>query len=224
MKLKSFGCSFILGTDLADLKTPDQFSNLTWPSLLADKFGLSYCCHAGGGHGNLSILDRLSQEIYRDPHALFVIQWTYIDRFDFSDPDGHHYNKGINDWLTILPGTKSTQADFFYRNIQSEYRDKLTALLYIKTAIDLLRENNCRFLMTSIDKLVLCPKYQASDIMKVWQRHLISNLVFFEEHDFLTWSKLKGFAMGVTGDPLEEAHAAAAELMAPAIDAILRRA
>lgn len=223
MILKSFGCSFILGTDLPDLATPDQFSSLTWPSLLARKFDLPYRCYAGGGHGNLSILDRLSQEIQHDPSALFVIQWTYIDRFDYSDPNGHHYNKGMNDWLTILPETKSTHAEFFFRNIQSEYRDKLTSLLYIKTAIDLLRENNCRFLMTAIDRLVLCPKYHASDVMKLWQRYLISNLVFFDEHDFLTWSKLQGFAMGETGHPLEQAHAAAAHLMSPVIGSILRK-
>jgi len=224
MELKSFGCSFTYGTDLADVTDPSRYSHLTWPSLLANKFGMAYQCHAGGGHGNLAIFDRLSQEIDRHPQSLFVIQWTYIDRLDYSDRDGHHFNKGTNDWSTILPGSDSLQSDFFFREIHSEYRDKLTSLIYIKSAIDLLRENNCKFLMTCIDKTMLCDKYHTTAVMQRWQRHLRSNLFFFEEQDFLQWSRRKGFPTGKTGHPLEQAHVAAAELMTPVIDAILHKA
>jgi hypothetical protein len=185
---------------------------------------MSYQCWAGGGNGNLSIVDRLSREIYRDPQALFVIQWTYIDRFDFSARNGCHFNKGHNDWETILPGRDSLQSDFFFREIHSEYRDKLTSLLYTNFAIDLLRENNCKFIMTCIDKTILCDQYHTSAAMQQWQQHLRTNLVFFEGQDFLDWSNCKGFPTGKTDHPLEEAHAAAAKLMIPVIDAILHRA
>jgi hypothetical protein len=41
--------------------------------------------------------------------------------------------------------------------------------------------------------------------------------------DFLTWSKQKGHAITSIGHPLEEAHAAAADLMQPVIESILHR-
>lgn len=225
MKLKSFGCSFIYGTDLSDSETSGSYSHMTWPALLAARFDLPYRCYAGGGHGNLSILDRLSHEIYRDPGSLFVIQWTYIDRFDYSDPNGVHFNKAIiNDWLTIRPASETPQSEFFFREIHSEYRDKLTNLIYMKMAIDLLRENNCKFFMTCLDKLVLCSEYHVSHCMKEWQKYLLSNMVFFEGKDFLSWSNHQRFPTGKTSHPLEEAHAAASDLMAPVIDAILHKA
>jgi hypothetical protein len=60
MKLQSFGCSFIYGTDLDDC--PDQngiaicASRKTWPALISARFGMNYRCRAHGGSGNLSIL------------------------------------------------------------------------------------------------------------------------------------------------------------------------
>lgn len=224
MELKSFGCSFIYGTDLPDAVDPSQYSCLTWPALLAKKLQMPYRCYAGGGHGNLSIFDRLSREIYEDPQSLFVIQWTYIDRFDYSDPNGHHFNTGNNDWSTIRPNDQSPQADFYFRQIHSEYRDKLTSLIYIKTALELLRKNHCKFLMTCMDRMILCDHYHSSPVMQDWQKQLQTDLLFFEEQDFLHWSLGQGFATGRTNHPLEQAHAAAADLMIPAIDAILRRA
>ena len=62
MKLKSFGCSFIYGTDLADdgrgfiAATP---SRLTWPALLAQNLDYSYECYARPGCGNLRILEKI---------------------------------------------------------------------------------------------------------------------------------------------------------------------
>lgn len=224
MKLKSFGCSFIYGTDLSDIHDPRKPSHATWPALLAEQLDIEYCCHAGGGHGNLSILDRLSAAIYQDPADLFVIQWTFIDRFDFSDPDGHHFNKGTNDWSTLRSNDESDACDFYFRYLHSEYRDKLTSCLYINTALDMLQEKKCKFLMTSINDLILCDRYHVTDAMTTWQAKIRSNLTWFEGQDFLNWSLRQGFPVGVTGHPLEEAHAAAADLMWPAIDAILRRA
>jgi hypothetical protein len=222
--LKSFGCSFITGTDLSDIKKPCDYSYRTWPALLASKFDLEYQCHAGGGHGNLSILDRLSQEICHDPECFFVIQWTYIDRFDYSDPAGHHFNQGANDWATILPTGRSQQSNFYFQHLHSEYRDKLTSLIYMKTALDLLQANQCRFLMTCLDPLVFCDRCHVSNAMIQWQDRVRPHMHFFEDQNFLDWSNHKSFPLGQTGHPIESAHQAAADLMVPVIDAILHRA
>ena len=221
MYLKSFGCSFVYGTDLPDF-LHSKGSTLTWPALIADRFGLSYQCHAGGGQGNLAILDRLSQVIYQDPTAFFVIQWTYIDRFDYSDPRGYHFTKEIiNDWHTARPGDNNPQSDFYFRSLHSEYRDKLTSLIYIKTAKDLLTQNGCRYIMTCMDPLLLSDLWHINLAMRSWQQDIAEDLRWFEGKDFLTWSRQQNFAMGATGHPLEQAHEAAADIMLPEIQALL---
>ncbi len=86
MILKSFGCSFVYGTDLAD--DPNGFgkkpaSQLTWPALLAKHFNWDYQCFAKPGIGNLQILARLLDSLAVDQPAFFVVTWTWIDRFDY---------------------------------------------------------------------------------------------------------------------------------------------
>ena len=63
MKLKSFGCSYIFGSELSDDLLPPSptkpASQLTWPALLAQRFDLPYECYALPATGNLRILDQL---------------------------------------------------------------------------------------------------------------------------------------------------------------------
>ena len=74
MKLKSFGCSFIFGSDLADggVDGYHTASNFTWPALLAQRFGLDYTCYAHPGTGNLRILEQVLKQS-ADKDSLFVI-------------------------------------------------------------------------------------------------------------------------------------------------------
>ena len=224
MKLKSFGCSFIHGTDLSDAIDPSTPSQLTWPALLAKRYNLKYRCSAGGGLGNLAILDRLSYDIYRDPTDIFVVQWTYIDRFDYSDPNGNHFDLGENDWNSILPGHQTTLSKLYFYSLHSEYRDRLTALIYVKTAIDLLLQFDCRFIMTYLDQILLCDRWHLSPAMRSWQSGIATYLCDFDGQDFVTWSRQQRYAVGQSGHPLEPAHAAAADLMQPIIESILHRA
>ena len=224
MRLISFGCSFIYGNDLPDCNDVGAAaSDLTWPALLAQRYGLEYKCSAGGGKGNLMILDRLARQVCHDPEDFFVIQWTYIDRFDYCDPDGLYMSTGSNDFLTLRPGDTSSQADFYFRNLHSEYRDKLTNILYIKTALDLLLEKHCRFVMTCLDDLVWCDRYHTSAAIRGWQHYIKPYVNFFAGRNFLDWSQYRGYAISSAGHPLQQAHEAAAQLMSPSIDAILHR-
>lgn len=224
MQLASFGCSLIHGDELAD--SSNLPSQMTWPALLAKSLGMDYRCYAGGGRGNLMIMDRLTTEIHRDPERFFVIQWTYIDRFDYSDPEGRHalIKKHGNDYLAALPGQKSIIDQFYFKNFHSEFRDKITNLVYIKSALDLLLEKRCKFVMTHADDLIWCDQYHTTDAMRAWQSYLKAHTVFFENRNFMPWCREQGYDIGVMGHPLEQAHRAAADLIRPVIESILHKA
>ena len=152
MKLKSFGCSFIYGTDLADCDpaysknrfgtgNPDnenKSSNYTWPAMQAKLLGLPYECHAEGGIGNLRIMDRILENAFKDDPAIFVINWSWIDRFDYVDSN-------TVTWKTTLPSDRSTATTVYYRYFHSTYADKLNTLTSIKLAIDVLQEKKIPF-------------------------------------------------------------------------------
>ena len=74
--LKSFGCSFIFGTDLSD-STNLKASYSTWPAHMAKHLGYQYGCLAKGGIGNFQILQRVLDHINFTNNDLFVIAWTW---------------------------------------------------------------------------------------------------------------------------------------------------
>ena len=135
MKLKSFGCSFIFGTDLDD--DGRAASNLTWPAQIAKKLNYQYECYARPGAGNLQIMEQVLNQCEDPEPVMFVIGWTWIDRFDYYNA---HWNpqQSLSPWQTIMPIDQDTLANTYYRDLHSEYRDKLTNLTYIKLVLDTL--------------------------------------------------------------------------------------
>ena len=103
--LRSFGCSFVWGSDLSDA---NKFypSNSTWPALLAKHLELNYRCYARPGCGNLQIAENILKS--STSNDIIIAQWTYIDRFDFTDSSSKN-------WYTIRPGNSSELNDFYYR-------------------------------------------------------------------------------------------------------------
>lgn len=215
MKLKSFGCSFVFGTDLADDGRNRPYatgSRLTWPALIAKHFGYAYETYARPGSGNLQILERLLCQIDAADPAIYVIGWTYIDRFDY-----------INDllatpwpgtkWSTLMPIDQTPMATDYFRNLNSEYADKLRTLIYIKTAIDRLQQNNCPFIMTSMDTLVNCQRWHNTRATLDLQKYVRPYLNNFSGKTFLDWSREQNFPISDTMHPLEQAHEAAADLV-----------
>ena len=84
MKLKSFGCSFIFGSELSDITIKSKkYSQLTWPALTAQRLGLEYACHARPGSGNLQILNNILDQVALDHKDTYVINWTFCDRWDY---------------------------------------------------------------------------------------------------------------------------------------------
>lgn len=215
MKIKSFGCSFIYGSELHDelrdecCTEPSQF---TWPALIAKKLDIEYQCFAIPGSGNLRILEKiLNHAATEDRNVFYIIGWTWIERFDYtiSDPDP----KWRDSWQTICPVATDKTSKFYYKNIHSEFRDKLTSLTYLSLAINVLKEKNIPFLMTYQDPLTLDQQWNISAGGKFLQNQISQHLATFNGCTFLDWARKNNFPVSRLWHPLEEAHAAAADYM-----------
>ena len=210
MKLKSFGCSFIYGTDLADdgkghiIANPSKF---TWPSLLAQKNSWEYSCYARPGSGNLQILDRLLSQLTDVEPAVYIVGWSWIDRFDYTTQDTPVK------WQTVMPIDTDKTAETYYKHLHSEYRDKLTTLIHVKTAIDALKASGNKFIMTYMDDLMFDTRWNTSPAVSSLQGYCEPHMTRFENKSFLEYSKEKGFEISQTLHPLEAAHESAAELI-----------
>ena len=133
-----------------------------------------------------------------------------------------HFNSGSHDYLTCRPNETDQQSEYYYRHFHSEYRDKFTNLMYIKTTIDLLQKHQVTFLMTAIDNLLWCQQWHAPPHVLELHEQIRPYISDFEGRNFLDWSQHRGFEISSSGHPLVAAHQAAAELMIPVIEAKLR--
>jgi len=227
MTIVSFGCSLTSGTDLPDSIFENKFptpSQLTWPALVSKRLGLGYIIRAQGGTGNLAISDRVYKNIHNftDPSRFFIVNWTFIDRFDYSDPGGMHFNSGFRDFCTCRPNESDDLSKFYYRNFYSEYRDKLVNLMYIRSIINVLENHKIKFVMTAIDDLLWEQRWHAPPHITELQDEIRPYILDFEGRNFLAWSRHRGFEISPAGHPLEEAHAAAAEIMMPIVQKLIK--
>lgn len=213
MRLKSFGCSFIYGTDLADdgkgtyRPTPSKF---TWPSLLAQRHGWDYSCYARPGSSNLEITEQLLSQLVDVEPAFYIIGWSWIDRFGYTvDVDTFWKNP----WRTVMPINTDSAAETYYKHYHSEYRDKLTSLINVKTAIDSLKASGNRFIMTYMDDLMFDQRWNTSPAVSALQGYCEPYMTRFDGKSFLEYSKEKGFEISPTLHPLEAAHESAFKLI-----------
>lgn len=220
MKLKSFGCSFTYGSDLSDCDIPDIGpSQHTWSALLAKNLNLTYECYACPGIGNLQIMHEvLTQASLNDP-GVYVINWTWIDRFDFLDPLTEH-------WITLRPDGNTNEHQLYYRHFYNQYHTMLTNASYIKTVIDTLNSQKIKFIMTLMDTTLfdeIDPGWKDPRPISLLQKEIKPYITWFENQTFLEFSKEKEFPISETLHPLEDAHQAAFELIHLNFDTILRR-
>jgi len=218
MKLKSFGCSLTYGSDLADCDIPEWgASQQTWPALLADYLSYDYECYAYPGIGNLQIMNSVLEQCSLNDPAVFVINWTWLDRFDFLDP-------ATEQWITLRPDGDTKQHLLYYKYFYNQYHTMLINISYIKTTIDILKARNIQFIMTSLDTTLfdhVDPKWQDPKSISLLQKEIKSYMTYFENNTFLNWAKKKGFPISETLHPLEDAHQVAFELIRPNLGAIL---
>jgi hypothetical protein len=217
MMLKSFGCSFMFGTDLPDDNRTGGhaiYSRLTWPAWISRKLSMRYYSYARPGAGNLRILEQVLTQAATNERDFFVIGWTWIDRFDYQENDA---------WRTILPVETDERAKFYYRNLHSEYVDKLKTLAYIRTAVDVLEQKNIPFLMTYMDPLMFDRTWHATPAVTDAQDRIQPYMTEFNGDTFLNWSKRNGHEISNTSHPLESAHRAAADVILPIVQEKLAR-
>ena len=229
MILKSFGCSFIYGSDLADdgrNQTHATPSKLTWPALLAQSLNYDYACYARPGSGNLQILERILTQAACNEPALSVIGWTWIDRFDYVADSNKSTGARLGNqwWHTIMPNSNNNLAITYYRDLHSQYRDKLVALTSIKLAIDTLKQKGHSFIMTYMDESIFQTDCHSNPAITDLQDYVRPYMTRFEGQTFLEFSKQKGFPISETLHPLEPAHQAAFELIKLNLDATLHKA
>ena len=213
MKLKSFGCSFIFGSDLHDdsrLAPKATPSNYTWPALLAKQHGWDYTCYARPGAGNLEITERLLSQLTDVEPAVYVVGWTWIDRFSYT---GENNSWWKSPWKTVMPIDTDSPAETYYKHYHSELRDKLTTLINVKTAIDSLKASGNQFIMTYMDDLMFDTRWNTTPAVSVLQGYCEPYMTRFDNKNLLEYSKEKGFEISQTLHPLEAAHRAAAELI-----------
>jgi len=217
LKLKSFGCSLIFGTDLHDYgryaiyATGSQF---TYPALIAKHFGWEYVNYSRPGAGNLEILARVLNEIAKQEPAIFLINWTYVDRFSYTREDLstiRRYN--TMGWTSIMPVDETEVAKCYYREIHSQLRDKFESLNCIKSAVDALRSSGHQFVMTWTDALLWETEWHCPPAVRWLQDQIAPYTTSFEGKGFIEWSRENGHAISPTMHPLESAHAAAADLL-----------
>lgn len=217
----------IFGSEMPDLYK-DAHSKLTWPAMLATHLNLPYECYAWPGVGNLFIAERVLNQV-NDP-AFFVINWTYIDRFDYTitckqEEMGNlrlKADSGCTEWDTLRPDhvertaedhpNRISNAKFYYKNLHSQYRDKLVTLMQIKSCIDILKEKQLSFLMTCQDSLIFETKWHTTPAIEELQRYIRPHIKFFLGSSSMDmYAKGRGCNFGPNGHPLEDGHRACFE-------------
>ena len=161
-------------------------SQLTWPALLSRQLGMVYECYAHPGRGNFFIANQLLDNLAKNEPALHVINWTYIDRFDFVDQD---YTDGR--WETLRPGRNNhPHGDFYYRNLHSELSDKLHSLQLIKLVTMELLAAGQPFIMTYMDDLIWDQRWRTTPAICQQQEFLKPYMLHWglKDHDPMNWS------------------------------------
>ena len=206
--LVACGDSFFYGSDLSD-------PALVWPSLVAQQLKLEYHCRARPGVGNAQILQQiLSAQAEFGQRAVYLINWTWIDRFDY-------VNIQDDTWHTTRPVLDDPERDaVYYRYFHSELADKFQNLVYICTANNILRNHDS--IMTYMDYLILDQRWHAPDYVQILQQQAQSCLVNFDGQNFLDWSRSQQFAVSEHWHPLESAHQAAAAWWYPQVGRLIQ--
>ena len=220
MQVKSFGCSFIFGSELLDDGKNEKYatgSQLTWPALLAKHYNYQYQTHARPGSGNLQILERLMSHFAGpvNDETICIVGWSWIDRFDYCIENSPWPGRP---WATLMPIDTTETARVYYKNLHSELQDKLVNLVYIKQAIDFLKEKSIPFIMTYMDHLLFDTRWNSTPAITELQNYVKPYMTAFDGLNFQEFSKKNKYPISNIGHPLEQAHRSAGDYIIQAFD------
>jgi len=224
MILGAFGDSLFFGSDLLDIQDHDSVnwffpSQLTYPAILAKQLNLQYYCTALPAQGNKVIADDIIRAVSQHKNSmLYVINWTWIDRFEYigrarvSDDIG---------WESTLPNNSNTKSTFYYKNFYSDIDAKLSNLIIINTVLEILLVEKCKFIMTYMDNSLFDTEYNCSFSIKYLQNKIKPHMIDFENLNFLDWSRKHKYEISENWHPLEQAHQSAADYLLPTVNHLL---
>lgn len=224
MILGAFGDSFLFGSDLSDIQDHDSKnwffpSQLTYTALLAKQLELQYYCTALPAQGNKVIADDVIRAVAQQKNSmLYIINWTWIDRFEYLGRARVSNDVG---WESTLPNNSEEKSQFYYRNFYTDIDAKLSNLILINTVLDVLLTEKCKFIMTYMDHLLFDTKFDCTVSIKHLQNKIKPYMKSFDNLNFLDWSKKHNFAISENWHPLEHAHQAAAEYLLPTVKDLL---
>jgi hypothetical protein len=116
-----------------------------------------------------------------------------------------------NNVVKFMPIDKTSVAKTYYRDIHSEYRDKLTTLMNMRLVIDTLTQKGYPFIMTYMDDLTFDTQWHVTPAVLELQDYVRPHMTQFEGKSFLEWSRSQGYPETEKWHPLEAAHCAAAD-------------
>lgn len=177
-------------------------SKLTWPAILAKHRGIKYQSFARPAVGNAYIAEQILNQCADTDPAVFVINWTFIDRFDYGDNEARY---------TILPGHDDEKTKIYYQNFHSEYRDKFNTLSMIKLCIDTMLQRNIPFVMTYIDELMFDQQWHTSPAIVMLQDYIKPYCTNFDNKNFVQYAQDLGHPTTSAGHLLETGHQACFE-------------
>ena len=218
------GDSFTRGDELADCSEQQEvfanqlsFSQHTWPASIAKSLNIDYDITAIGGRGNQWISFAAVGSGNQD--TVLIVNWTWFERFDYIDTH--------NDmWATIHPQHENKLDHYFYKNIDSDIWNLHRNLQQMHSTIQLLKQNNIKFIMTCLDPMYksTLADMRTDSFLELpgsrlsWhisinqlQKQVVPYILEFDGMTFLEWSHFHNFKCGPGGHPLEDAHAAAAD-------------
>lgn len=218
-KIVSFGDSFIYGVEL----TNNYDGSQAWPAIAARSLGLDYKTCAEPGCGNESITRQILSYFANHSHddTLAVINWTWAHRWDF------YFGQGKEQWATL--GPMSVPHRYFALLDRSQSQrvvdfakdygcasllwNKVRSLQTIMVAQQYLRHQGIPCVQTFMDPDMMDTVIHAPDYVQEMQLLIEPNLSTWEGHNFLDWSRMRGYTVSNPGlHPLEDAHQAAAIL------------
>lgn len=249
MILVAGGDSFIHGAELSDQIMPNP-SNLTYPSLLAQQYGMEYSCAAWPGSANNCITRLTLAECERlrklGEKFAVIISWTFTFRYEFRF-SYDTYNKttpwySINIWDVDTNRiydklTKNTDiVDFikmYYKHVgDNEYNEIYTTLKEVMFMQNYLKTNGIPYVFTTADNTF----YQCNNTRDTYVDNLYDQIdwdkwYFFpagtetnetqNPRGFYQWAVENKYDIGVNRHPLDLAHRDAAELIKGTFDELV---
>jgi hypothetical protein len=208
-KIVAIGDSFLAGSELKN-------SNLTWPALFAKKYQLEYQCLAKPGHSIQFVIRTLFEAMHTESqNCLFVIHWPNALRMEY-------VNKQDDTWIQINPNAILLGNEYstdiqtvYYKHMNSLLGDKWHSLAMISMALQMLKQTNHQYAMTTVDDFLFATDFHNPPYIEFLQKQCQDEIHWFDNLTFLKWAEANKFAFGPLGHPLELSHQRAFEYFEP---------